>query len=105
MDDGAAREVERSEPMEPSVSRPDPMRQRVIDERSPRDREDEVDMKAQSLDERARNQRDGNPREHRLKRGERDVRDRGTVRPRRETDAGEPEPLDAAHDSARAERQ
>src|SRR5207253_10879658 len=54
--DGAAREVERTELAEPAAA-PDPVRDRVVDERGPEQREDDEGLEPLALGERAGDER------------------------------------------------
>ena len=68
------------------------MRERIVDERRPDEREDEIDVEANALDHRARDQRDGDPGEHRLEYGEGEVRNGRAVWARARTHADQPGP-------------
>ena len=86
VDDRAAREVERAHLEEPALVGPDPVRDRHVDERRPREDEDDVRRELHALGERAGDERRRDDREHHLERHERQRRHR-TVRRRLEAAA------------------
>ena len=53
MDDGAAREVQRTTLQQPPIGAPHPVRQRVVDQRRPEDQEHDVTSEAHPLHDRA----------------------------------------------------
>src|SRR2546428_813880 len=104
--DGAAREVERAELPEPAAA-PDPVRDRVVDERGPEECEDDEGLEALALGERAGDERRRDHREHHLEDHVRLVRNGWCIRTRVLADASECRPVEAADDpsNVRTERE
>ena len=102
MDDRAAGEVERAGLEQPAVDRPDPVRDRRVDEDRPEDREEDERAESLALGEGARDERGRDGREHHLEPGEEDEGDRdGVDRARLESDVRESDVVEAA-DQAQA---
>jgi hypothetical protein len=76
VDDGAAREVEHAEAQQPAVFVPRPVRDGIVDERRPQEREHHVRGELHPLDERAGDQRGRDDGELHLEGHEREVWDR-----------------------------
>ena len=88
----ATREIERTELVQPAVRRPHPMRERIVDERRPHERERGEHHESNPLHDRSRDQRDRDAGEHRLEPDEREMRDRRAIRTRLRADAEESSP-------------
>ena len=86
---------------QPAAHAPDPVRDRVIDERRPEQAEDHERLEALALGERAGDQRRGDDGEHHLEDHERLVRDRRrVVGVRLLADALQAEPVEPADEAA-----
>ncbi len=96
-----SREVERAQLVQEAALAPDPVRERVVDERRPEHREEEERREPLPLGERAGDERGRDGREHHLEEHERLVRDGGGVpRVRRRAHATQAGPLEPADDAA-----
>ena len=96
VDDRAAGEVERSELEQPAVGRPDPVRDRRVDEDRPEDREQDEGAEPLALGERAGDEGRRDRREHQLEGGEQHERDGHRIdRARLEADAVEHREVEA----------
>ena len=91
--DRAPGEVQRAPPAQESARAPDPVRDRRVDDETPEADEEDVGAEAHPLDDRARDERGGDRREHALEDEKREVRNRGGVGGLgRRADPGEAEP-------------
>src|SRR2546421_6333907 len=99
MDDGPAGEVERAELVKPSPRAPDPVRDRVVDEGRPEQREDHEGLEALPFSERAADQGGRDNGKHHLEKHEGLMRDGGRVIGiGRETHVVQADPFEAADD-------
>ena len=104
VDDGAAREVEGAELVEPAVRGPDPVRDGRVDEDRPEDREEDERAEPLALGEGAGDEGRRDRREHQLERREEQERDRRAVeRARVLADAHEERVVEAADEAEAAE--
>ena len=95
--DSSPGKVQGAEPAQPAAVAPYPVRERIVHECRPGEPEEQIRGEAHPLDDGARNQRNGDHREHRLKQREGDMRDRrGVRRIRRGTNARKAPPRQAA---------
>ena len=99
MDNDPAGEIERPEVPEPAARPPDPVGERIVDQRRPEKREDQEGRKLHPLRERPDDQRRCDDRKHRLEDHEGLVGDGGRViRVRQAADEIEARPFQAADD-------
>ena len=97
VDDRAAGEVERAKLEQPAIHRPDPVRQRRVDEDGPQDREQDEGPEPLALGEGAGDEGRGDGRKHHLEPGEQDERHgRGIDRAGLEADAVEQREIESA---------
>src|SRR3989475_8754400 len=99
VDDGPAGEVERAELMKPSTRAPDPVRDRVVDECRPEQREEHEGLEALTFSERAADQGGRDNGKHHLENHEGLMRNGGRViGVRREAHVVQSDPFEAADD-------